>query len=347
MKNKFLPIIISNTIMFIAISLFISTFTTFFGTSNSLVGITVIVSALVLMNKDLTVNSLNNFLLLLILNVALGIIASIASSNMWFGLILNFLVLASMGYILSLDFTKTLILPFGLQYLFMIYSPVYGVDFTKRIAGLVFGAVFIMLLQYIVNFKNKNTKTNNSLELSTKDMLDYCDYINFNFFKINIKLNKVRFGYSIRIGILASMTAFLTTYFGLEQGRWMSYTVFSLTELYSENTKTRSIERVQSTAIGALIAIILFSIVKDDTGRSLILLLIGYLNPFFKQYKHLIILVTISAIAPIAFANGTITTAAIERVLFVIAGAIFALIANKFIFETKLNEQYEKPLTET
>ena len=60
MKNK----IISNTIMFIVILLFVNLFGRIFGASNNLVGVTILVSILVLMQEDLTKNLYNNFKLI-------------------------------------------------------------------------------------------------------------------------------------------------------------------------------------------------------------------------------------------------------------------------------------------
>ena len=68
MKNK----IISNTIMFIVILLFVNLFGRIFGASNNLVGVTILVSILVLMQEDLTKNLYNNFIKLLFINLISG-----------------------------------------------------------------------------------------------------------------------------------------------------------------------------------------------------------------------------------------------------------------------------------
>ncbi|MEL5900752.1 FUSC family protein, partial [Clostridium sporogenes] len=87
-------------------------------------------------------------------NLFLGLFAHISSHNMWAGLILNFVALSVIGYLLSFNLNKVTIIPFGLQYLFMLYTPVSGNDFSKRILALSLGAVLIMAVQLIIHRKN-------------------------------------------------------------------------------------------------------------------------------------------------------------------------------------------------
>ena len=158
MKNK----IISNTIMFIVILLFVNLFGRIFGASNNLVGVTILVSILVLMQEDLTKNLYNNFIKLLFINLISGIFSNISSHHIYLGLVLNFVVLLLIGYFLTSKLNKVILVPFGLQYLFMLYTPVTGTDFTKRLIGLATGAFLIMLVQLEVYRKSKNNKDEGS-----------------------------------------------------------------------------------------------------------------------------------------------------------------------------------------
>ena len=64
MKKK----VISNTIIFLVILLFVKGFEVIFGSNNSLVGVTIIISILVLMQEDLTKNLSSNLNKLLFMN---------------------------------------------------------------------------------------------------------------------------------------------------------------------------------------------------------------------------------------------------------------------------------------
>lgn len=76
--------------------------------------------------------------------------------------------------------------------------------------------------------------------------------------------------------------------------------------------------------------------IKNSTLKSLIFLFVGYLNSFAVDYRDMMILVTISAVAPVALTNGSIY-AVLNRLLYVFIGLILALIANKLIPGGKAN----------
>ncbi|MGL5820302.1 MAG: FUSC family protein, partial [Sarcina sp.] len=153
MKKK----IIGNTIIFVTIIMFINIFTRLFGELNSVVGVTVITAALMLLQKDLTANPFQNLMFILGINIFTGIFAHLASMNLWIGIPLNFIALFIVAYTCSSAIKASIVVAFGLQYLFMLFTPVNGMDFLYRMLGLMFGAIFIMLLQFIAN-RNKLEK---------------------------------------------------------------------------------------------------------------------------------------------------------------------------------------------
>ena len=337
MKNK----IISNTIMFIVILLFVNLFGRIFGASNNLVGVTILVSILVLMQEDLTKNLYNNFIKLLFINLISVIFSNISSHHIYLGLVLNFVVLLLIGYFLTSKLNKVILVPFGLQYLFMLYTPVTGTDFTKRLIGLATGAFLIMLVQLVVYRKSKNNKVegskveNTNIEkASLKDntINKESEYIRiFNKFDIH----HVRGAYAIRVALITTIAVFLVALFNLAQGRWIVYTIFAVTELYSEHCRVRSKQRLQGTIIGVIIIMLLFMVIKDNAIRGLLVLLAGYLDSYTTNYRDKIICITISVVASISLTNGTIITA-IERVGYICIGIILALLADKLIFNKKL-----------
>ena len=70
--------------------------------------------------------------------------------------------------------------------------------------------------------------------------------------------------------------------------------------------------------------------VHNNILRGLIILIAGYLNSFAEDYRDMVVLVTISAVAPLAISNGSIY-AVVERIMYVIIGIILSLIANALI----------------
>lgn len=326
MLQKFSSKVKSNTIMFIAVVVAITIFKSFFGNENSLVGVSIIISALVLLKSDLTKKPFRNLILLTTTSLILGLFSFWANINIYLGLVLNFVAMSGVGFLLSKNLTKKVIIPYGLQYLFMLYTPVTGDVFSKRVGALIFGAFFIVVINYIVNFKrDKTTEVDQEIDIENKD-----DPIK------DSKNIHLRIRYAVRLGLMTALAAFITAYFNLSEGRWMAYTIFSVTELFPENTNLKVKQRVEGTIIGAIAVVIMFVIFSDINSRVLIMILAGYLNSFFDEYKHKMILVTISAIASVALSGG-ILIMALERIGFVIIGAMFAILGNKIYEKRQLN----------
>ena len=323
-KSEVKKNIIAKTILFVCIMVFIAIFTLIFGQENVPVGICTVIILLMLLGKNLTQKPLKNFLILLGINLAIGFGTYIAANNVWIGIFIDFFTLSLIGYYFSYAMTKGLILPYGLQYLFLLNSPVHGEVFVKRILALVAGAVIIMISQFIVNAKKENSIIGFNENESNKV------YKEVNIFGRKVKIHTIRASYAIRVGILVALTSFIQQYFKLAEGRWMVYTIFSLTELYSENCKIKAWKRLQGTIIGSIILLILFMFIKNNILRGLIILIAGYLNSFAEDYRDMVVLVTISAVAPLAISNGSIY-AVVERIMYVIIGIILSLIANALI----------------
>ncbi|MDU5109477.1 MAG: FUSC family protein [Clostridium sp.] len=488
MKNK----IITNTLIFIFIILFVNLFKTIFGPGNVLIGVTIITMALVLMEVDLTITPVGNFFKILFLNLFSLIFSVLSIQNVWIGIILNFIGLFTIGYLLSGNLKKSMVIPFGLQYFFMIFYPVEGSDLINRFLALIAGTIFIMIIQFIVN-KDKIIKTgtkvinnisNNILikiiaiqknesfgkenfaisesinylkrviydkrvdnyyltkdGILTTDILwalerinllldniselenrsDYSDLLNdvyseveiikdrnlsledidkikshinnqkvryeyVNEFvdimtilykkvesidiidnkeknnirkecevphhfhkrfvhKSNLKIDSAKVRYAIRLAIVGSITVFIAKLFNLSEGRWMCFTIFSLIQPYSEVSNSRVKDRVIATIIGGIIVLISFSVIRNQTARSAIILLAGYSDSFSRNYREKMICVTVSAVASAAMAGGTIDLV-VKRILFVMIGASLTVIANKFIFPYKIDDM-KKYLIET
>ena len=158
MKNK----IITNTIIFIFIIAFVNIFQSLFGAGNSLVGVTIITTGLTLMERDLTIAPLKNFFKILGINLFSLVFSVLAIQNVWLGIIFNFIALFAIGYFFSGNLKKSIVVPFGLQYFFMLFYPAEGEVLFNRFIALIFGSIFIMLIQFVVN-KDKLFKTGTKL----------------------------------------------------------------------------------------------------------------------------------------------------------------------------------------
>lgn len=479
----------SKTIIFLSIIIFIVIFKSIFGDENTLVGVTTITAALMLLDRDLTLSPVKNLLRLLSINLLIGIGASLASSNIYLGILLNFTILFFISYLFSSNLRSPIYLPFSLQYLFILSTPVAADKLPVRLLSLAVGAIVIMLAQIIVN-KNKLNKSGNkllhnvcdliadkihdienindietnkmihdsidkfrimvydkrehnyyltyegrlklnlsislesinasldkgSIDLIDKDILktlerliidvksvldnESChsskyiedllkvcenknindllnlqilnsmlllsdtlenlmklDVKHFNMVNISSKFinifedssiksflfdrKSLKFCYGIRIGITISIGAFIVDYFNLSEGRWILFTILSVTTPIYETSHSKTNDRLFATIIGSICIVVLFSIFQDPTSRTIIIMLAGYLNGYFSNYKYSTIFVTISAIGSAAIA-GNVHELSFNRILYVVIGAIIAILSNKYIFPYRLNDSIKQ-----
>lgn len=492
--------IINNTFTFAIVMFFVITFKLIFGEENTLIGVTTITATLMFLERDFTGSPLKNTLKFIGINLLIGIGTSlIVASNMWLGLIINFIVVFIFSYIFTYNLRQPLYIPFGLQYLFLLTTPVPTDRLDIRLLALIFGALIIMLVQLLFN-KNKlatsgnkilvdvcesienkvccikgksnnydsinninssidefrtivydkgesnyyltkeakiklnisvalegisrilysdnnklinlmildtleelvkvakeaisiNSKENKTIQLNSyniKKLLNYCqeheinDLLNLQLLesmiclddtleeltKLDIKqynvVNKIgdkseifskkniksfltetdlpKYCYGMRMAITMTIGLFFMEYFKLPEGRWILFTILSLTTPLYETSKHKIRYRIGSTLVGSVIIIILFSIFKTENIRLLIVMLAGYLQWYVNEYKYKIIFVTVSAIGA-AVIVGNIQELTIERILMVAIGTIIAIIANKYLFPYNLeksNEQLRK-----
>lgn len=492
--------IINNTITFAIVMFFVITFKSIFGEENTLIGVTTITATLMFLERDFTGSPLKNTLKFIGINLLIGMGTSlIVASNMWLGLIINFIVVFIFSYIFTYNLRQPLYVPFGLQYLFLLTTPVPTDRLDIRLLALIFGALIIMLVQLLFN-KNKlvtsgnkilvdvcesienkvccikgksnnydsinninssidefrtivydkgesnyyltkeakiklnisvalegisrilysdnnklinlmildtleelvkvakevisiNSKENKTIQLNSyniKKLLNYCqeheinDLLNLQllesmiclddtleeltkldikqynvvdkigdkseiFSKKNIKsfltdTDSPKYCYGMRMAITMTIGLFFMEYFKLPEGRWILFTILSLTTPLYETSKHKIRYRIGSTLVGSVIIIILFSIFKTENIRLLIVMLAGYLQGYVNEYKYKIIFVTVSAIGAAAIV-GNIQELTIERILMVAIGTIIAIIANKYLFPYNLeksNEQLRK-----
>ncbi|MGL4450029.1 MAG: FUSC family protein [Sarcina sp.] len=475
--------IISKTLLFIAILVYVVIFKTIFGDDNTLIAVMSITGLLMFMGRDLTGEPIKNMLGLILFYVLIGVGSFIVVANMWIAIPINFIIIFAISYNFGHVLKGPMYIPFSLLYLFLLASPVSIHELPTRIIALIVGAISIMLPQFLINknkiekvsekifasavklliskieikekgqevvqidaqlnpmFRNlkniifdkkekqfyitdqgqksldilvslenintlinenklskemcadiseflttlssvmaKKDKSIKMIECMTRIARKYHDTTNLKEIEAitsikiialtvsnykttasekvksrakdlksdiyglkNIKFNSIKLTYAVRISIAVAVACFIMQYFHLEQGRWVMYTVLSLTNPLLEVTKSKAKDRIIATIIGAVIIIILFTIFKSTTIRSLIVMGAGYANIYCKTYRQSIISVTISAVGAAALVGGTVISGgtmqatplvlSVERAGLILLGVVIALFINTFLFK--------------
>jgi hypothetical protein len=464
-------LIVSKTLIFIFVLIIVTMFKIIFHEENLLIGVTTVIMLLMYLERDLTINFWGNLFGLLAINLLQGIFAFISAENMWIGIGLNFITMFIVGYFFTYNLKKPLYIAFGLQYLFLLNTPVTLELLPNRLAALAAGVILVMLSQILFNNNklakvgNKHAisvcnnliatlnmqiedqcKVNQSIETALKEIrkvaysrrakgyyftkegrlrlkisvsleklylllkqlpeMQVSEQIHHDiqlelqhlkkFFEegyfssntrflaqqnnsfylcelssefsllrellmelqnsskkelnqveklINIPINftslynhfnnfsrkSVRFTYAMRLAILITIVMFISDYFDLPEGKWIAFTVFSVTQPYLEQAKQRFGKRILGTLAGALVIFLLFSIFTDTSIRSFIVLLAGYLNSYAVSYFNIVFTVTVSALGA-ASLTGDLEVLTLTRIIYVAAGILLGMIANYLLY---------------
>ena len=160
-------------------------------------------------------------------------------------------------------------------------------------------------------------------------------------YKDHLSVKSMKFTYAIKVAIGIAIAGFIMDYFNLSGGRWILYTVFSIIQPYTEDGIVKTKKRVFGTVFGCISVFILFSIFKNSTVRSLLIIFVGYLSGYAKEidYKYEMICITISAVGVVSVLTSP-ETFIINRLMFIALGAIIALIINRLILPYNINTAY-------
>ena len=477
-------LIISKTLIFIFVILFVTGFEAVFGQQNVLIGVTTVVALLMYLERDFAASPWKSLMIILAVNLSQGLFGQLALINPWIGLPVNFISMFMVGYFFTSNVKGPIHIAVGLQYLFILTNPVTFEEFPLRLGSLVAGALIIMLVQWVFNRRklskrgnhyfvqvcshlqeklsrlrenqpdqtldsailsdinefrkviyfrkikgyylthegrvrlkisvcleklhlmlNRKTASNyqevvlDALDFELRQMKDYVTkgtslsddslnslkkalnehesayiveiistlkllrellmylhtsepselnkiedvveipkgYRNIYQFLKDMNRHSARFTYALRLGITIAATAFIIDYFDINEGRWILFTIFSVTQPYYETAKYRFKERVIGTLMGAAIFVLLFSIFHETTIRSFLVLLVGYLNGYAVKYRNVVLTVTISALGTAAL-TGDPTTLSMRRIMLVLIGIGIGMLANRLLLPHTLEK---------
>ncbi|MBE6023352.1 MAG: FUSC family protein [Cellulosilyticum sp.] len=162
-------------------------------------------------------------------------------------------------------------------------------------------------------------------------------------FKNNMSRDSSRFTFALRGAIITSIGVFIVGAFNIQEGKWIIFSLHAVVQPYLDFSKTKGYHRLIGTVIGLVIFEIVFSVFTDTASRSIIILIVGYLSNYQRNYAEQVICMTISALG--AASIGTdIRTVGIERLVFVVLGTCIALYANKVILPYRVTDATKSDL---
>ena len=158
-------------------------------------------------------------------------------------------------------------------------------------------------------------------------------------FKTDFNKDSVRFIFAFRTALVISISYFVVRYFDLALGKWMIFTITSVSQPYNNTIKNRAKGRIIGTLLGIAIYLPLSIIFVDVEPRIIIAAIAVYLMINFKNYAYSTTMLTVFFLDVVTIDVRNIMLYAEDRIFFVILGAVIVLISNKIIFPYSLEKE--------
>lgn len=149
-----------STLNFIFIIAYVNIFQIFFGPENSIVGVIFTIMMSASMVRDLTAAPVKHFFIQAFVLVWIALAAFLVTAlTAPLSFIINFITILAILYAFTYEYSNHMYFPYILSYLFLIFiSPVNIQQLPKRILGMLFGAVSILLYQWVLG-RNRVVET--------------------------------------------------------------------------------------------------------------------------------------------------------------------------------------------
>jgi len=142
-------------IMMVAMIFFMFLYMMVFGNKNAVIGVTIVMAAFMNLGNDLSFKPKTSFIRILFLLLVLGFFSYLNNPLTIWGCILTFIVVFATTFTSYSLFGTSVYLPYLMCYFMMVGIPVSLEMLPMRLLSLVFGAIFIVGLNVIVNGKKE------------------------------------------------------------------------------------------------------------------------------------------------------------------------------------------------
>ncbi len=164
------------SLFFILICVFVSGFSRIFGPENNLTGVIIIVLALTMLSRDLSVRPVWNLGVMVASTLIMGLFSfvSIWSGNPFMGAALNFAFVFGACFYAMHDLNSPMHFPFLLGYTFMLSVPVSPEDLPMRLLALVVGSVFVVGLNTLFHYASKGRREREGITAICDEISSLC-----------------------------------------------------------------------------------------------------------------------------------------------------------------------------
>lgn len=168
--------------------------------------------------------------------------------------------------------------------------------------------------------------------------------------KAALHVSPVRVVYALRVSCLLALCTLLVEAAGLPHGKWLLFTVASVSLPYADDVGAKAKKRMAATLLGGLCSVVIFSLIPSPAGRTVVMMLSGYLSFYFTDYTATFACSTVGALGGAimmgAFGWGAVGYLSLVRLGYIAAGIAIGLVCNTVLFpfcrKTATRQLFEK-----
>lgn len=155
--------------------------------------------------------------------------------------------------------------------------------------------------------------------------------------KLAANFSPMRVAYALRLACLLSVGILLVQRFDLEHGKWLLFTIASVSLPYSEEIGPKAKNRFFATLIGGLAGLVIFPLIPSPTGKMVAMVASGYLSCYMTNYLGNFSCSTFGAlggavVAMTATGFAPVGGMVLIRIGYIVAGILIAIVLNCFVF---------------
>ncbi|MEG1431822.1 FUSC family protein [Eubacterium sp.] len=305
--KDYVKVVLTKLPIFIFCVVFISGYSHFYGTENSIVGVILLMGLLMLMKADFGYGAKASAILIPVTFMGIGFLALLADRGLWWGLLCHVAALVWVLALVRYDSGHTLYLPFVMGYVMFVGYPVVGSAAESRILSLVVVGSAIGLIHFLLNRK---VPRRHRLREMWKPF--------------SLKESWAR--WAITLGCTLTATLFFGVAIGFPKTMWMGLSVLSLLTPLEDEVRKRQWLRIPATILGCLVFFALFGILIPPNYQSMVVLMAGFMSMFINSYFIKTIYNSFSALVTATLFMPTEDAIGL-RIIGNVAGAIIAVAA--------------------
>lgn len=154
-----------------------------------------------------------------------------------------------------------------------------------------------------------------------------------------LDFSPLRAVYALRTALLLSLATLLVQTMALPHGKWLLFTLASVSLPYADDVPVKIKKRLLATMIGGLVSVLIYGLVPWSGGRTAAMMLSGYISFYFSDYSQTFACSTIGALGGAVFMSTfglhDVGMMFLIRCGYVLAGAFAGYLINCLVFPYK------------